>query len=306
MLLVTLACMLLLLCATIQAFESQLPESWQAYSRIKMKMNIALISPGRSMVPPCQQSNQSGSESPEIAADSSINITADCMVPRVFMLRGRSPDEVRQDVLDSWAPFSPIDLPAREKSQEMLDVPGCEESSWANRLFAVYQGFFRDVLRDYPDEKLFVFVEDDALLLDVDAFRESACSQVQMLGGNTQQDGMEDSLSRRGRAGSWGERVYFYSFFRVSVTEPHDDCFYYWGTQVFLANREMLLQLISLPAITRCRTPIDIYMVRARSTAQLACCMLQSACCMMGESLSNVACDSVWLFASSALCLVHL
>lgn len=254
LLLTALAYVLLLCWAAIEAFEDRvIPESWQVYSWTKLKLNMKLLEHRRAWMPTCQ--THSGQQ------DNSKS--GKCSFPRVFMLRGRSPEEVRQDVVHSWAPFNPLNLPAREKSREMVDVPGCEESTWGNRLFAVYLEFFREILRDYPSEESFVFVEDDAVLLDAHAFRTSVCDQQQIVGVDTEQHSMNNSFVTGWRGGLSGNRMHFFSFFRdKEMDTPKEDCSYHYGTQAFLVNREMMQHLISLTAFNRCRIPIDLHLVR--------------------------------------------
>jgi hypothetical protein len=159
-----------------------------------------------------------------------------CSMPRFFVLRGREPEEIMPGVVESWASFQPEIIYTRHTSEQLSDVPGCMKGTWEQRLFAVYLTVFGDVLRRFPDERAFVFLEDDALLLDADAFQKELCWQVQNASTH---------------------RKHFFSFYRTAP--PGAGCFYHWGTQAFLMNRAFLEYMMRLPSQTWCRFPIDIF-----------------------------------------------
>lgn len=265
-LIIAIVYVLLMCWVAVGVFENSIPESWQMYSRAKKKLNMKLLEQKRARMPSCPSSE-------ELQGDSQSDNAGNCSLPLVFMLRGRPPEELREDVLSSWAQFNPINLPARERSRDMVAVPGCEQSTWSNRLFAVYLEFFREILRDYPEAELFVFVEDDSLLLDADAFRLSVCAQKKQIGRagagrasdpfSPSTTSMGDQIMTRWRGGLAGGDMLFYSFFRAPDEEiPNYDCSYYYGTQAFLMNRGMLHHMLGLTAFNRCQTPIDLYLVR--------------------------------------------
>ncbi|DAZ94479.1 TPA: hypothetical protein N0F65_003413 [Lagenidium giganteum] len=111
-------------------------------------------------------------------------------------------------------------------------VAECPDHAWAHRLFLIYQTVFEDVLKRFPQESDFVFLEDDALLVDASVFEFEVCrAQV--------------------------EEHAFFSLYRAS---RQDSCIYHSGTVAFYITKPVMEEVIRVGTATSCRLPIDIFL----------------------------------------------
>jgi hypothetical protein len=162
-----------------------------------------------------------------------------CRVPPLFILSGRLLIH-SETPRSSWAEMKPETWNA---TAAVLPSAGCQHTTWANHLFEIYSEMFQDVLKRFPTQQEFIFIEDDAFLVDKERFRREACWW---------------SLIHIGRG---QQKSLFYSFFNPEPNHSNrwSRCFYQWGTQAFLANRQLMRSVIRAPAQSRCRLPIDMF-----------------------------------------------
>ncbi|KAL7547205.1 hypothetical protein ACHAWF_010522 [Thalassiosira exigua] len=114
----------------------------------------------------------------------------------------------------------------------------CRKMKWEHRLFAVYQYIFAELLATYTDEPAFVFVEDDAILKDPNAFIEEICY-------------------------AHGQRLGFYSLYRSPYQWKgrfSTSCVFSHGTVAFYVRREIMEKIVGeRKRGSFCRFPIDMY-----------------------------------------------
>lgn len=156
---------------------------------------------------------------------------SNCSLPKIFMISAR-PDEERRFTQKSWKEQNIKVIDTKEISTFITDHSICQEETWSNRLFLIYQRVFRDVLNKYADDEDFIFIEDDVLLLDSKSFKVETC------------------VIRN-------SKLEFYSFHNAPSQQS---CLYHHGTLSFYTSRTFLEHLAkSVPVRELCRLPIDIY-----------------------------------------------
>lgn len=136
------------------------------------------------------------------------------------MISARS-EVARNQVLPSWNEENVtvidtvnISINARER---LVHHP-CKESKRMNRpyvIFSAYQQVFKDILH-FNSDTFFVFVEDDALLLDSKEFRNEICMAKH-------------------------NEFQFYSLWDAPAN--HRTCFYYYSTTAFIISRMYMEKL---------------------------------------------------------------
>lgn len=119
----------------------------------------------------------------------------------------------------------------------------CRKLKWEHRLFAVYQSVFANLLTTYPNDTGFVILEDDAILINSNAFLHEVCSAHQSQFG-------------------------FYSLYRSpsqsqlrgKTTTRSSSCNYIHGTVAFYIRRSIMEQIVNERRRSQfCRFPIDMY-----------------------------------------------
>ena len=125
-------------------------------------------------------------------------------------------------------------LPQLEQSSAFL----CRGSmKWEQRLFAVYQSIFARLLSTYPDEKDFIIVEDDSVLVNPYAFVEEVCH-------------------------ARSNQMQFYSLYRSPLQRGISSvsCIYQHGTVAFYIRRNLMEKIMKERRRGWfCRFPIDMY-----------------------------------------------
>lgn len=111
---------------------------------------------------------------------------------------------------------------------------GCADSSWSTILFQIYLEIFDTVLKRFPEQEDFIFLEDDAELLDKDQMQVETC------------------LARE-------KGFQFYSLYLTE--EQGDSCLYQRGTVAFYVNRRFIKTLLEDVKVHNkfCYIPIDMY-----------------------------------------------
>ena len=165
---------------------------------------------------------------PDVNQHSYLN----CTLPKMFMISAR-PEEERQESQASWSYHNVNRIDTRSLSTNLTLHPECSKLTWSNRLFSIYRAVFKDVLESSMDEKDFIFIEDDVLLLDFESLQKEAC------------------LARQ-------DELPFYSFYKPSAQGR--SCLYQHGTLAFYANHQFLHHLTNDVSKSKlCRLPIDMY-----------------------------------------------
>lgn len=104
--------------------------------------------------------------------------------------------------------------------------------------FAVHRKVFEDTLKQFPDDDFFLFVEDDAVLLDAAQMMKEAALVIR-------------------------NRLQFYSFYFTPQQNLFGmrTCLFHWGTQSFLMHRELMQSIITTPPVYICgRMALDIFL----------------------------------------------
>jgi len=132
----------------------------------------------------------------------------------------------------------------------------CRKLKWEHRLFAVYQTVFSRLLSKYPHEDGFVFVEDDAVLMNPRAFVQEVCHAQNHHRHDDHHDNDNDKFG-------------FYSLYRSplqwkgSSTPPPPtttSCMYLHGTVAFYIQRHIMESIANERRREMfCRFPIDMY-----------------------------------------------
>ena len=110
----------------------------------------------------------------------------------------------------------------------------CTISSWSNILFQIYLEIFDTVLKQYPEQDDFIFLEDDAELMDKDQMHVETCLA----------------------------RANGFQFYSLYLTEEQgNSCIYQRGTVAFYANRQFIKTLLADVKVDNkfCYIPIDMY-----------------------------------------------
>ena len=150
-------------------------------------------------------------------------------LPSIIMLNAR-PMEARLNSSQSWEGEDMFVINTTNLGRSLI----CAESSFFNILFQIYIEIFETVLKQYPEQEDFIFLEDDAELLDKEQMQVETC------------------LAR-------ANRFQFYSLFLTE--EQGNSCFYQRGTVAFYVNRNLIQTLLDDVKINNkfCFIPIDMY-----------------------------------------------
>ena len=108
----------------------------------------------------------------------------------------------------------------------------CPETGHFQRIFYAYKKVFKAVLSEYPDDKDFIFIEDDVQLLDFQKLHSETC-MARMKG------------------------LQFYSLYHTP--SQNSSCVYEWGTQAFYIRRRQTEKFAAVDNFVYCRLPIDMY-----------------------------------------------
>ena len=156
--------------------------------------------------------------------------TACSNLPPIVMLNAR-PLEARLNSSQSWEGQDMFLINTTNVGRSNL---ACAVSSFANILFQIYLEIFETVLKQFPEQENFIFLEDDAELLDKDQMDVETC------------------LAR-------ANGFQFYSFY-LTEGQGHS-CIYQYGMVAFYVNREYIKKLLTDTRINNrfCYIPIDIY-----------------------------------------------
>ena len=129
-----------------------------------------------------------------------------------------------------------VSAPNKPNNQYM-----CRKMKWEQRLFAVYQSVFHNLLETYPEHHGFVIIEDDAILANAQAFVHEVCN-------------------------AHLRQLDFYSLYRSplqSKGRKSSSCIYQHGTVAFYMRRIMMEKIVNERRRgTFCRFPIDMYISR--------------------------------------------
>ena len=169
---------------------------------------------------------------PKRQIDEKHNIYSACDdLPPIIMLNAR-PMSARLHAARSWLNQELLVINTTFMGKSIFE---CPETTWSNNLFNTYLKVFDYVLKTYPfNETDFIFVEDDAELLDAEQMRIDAC------------------IARV-------SQYKFYSFFRTP--QQGNTCIYQWGTQAFYITRKLMKKVLEeVDHHTLCYIPIDMYM----------------------------------------------
>lgn len=156
--------------------------------------------------------------------------------PKVYIINGRPDAERPKAANDTWSSLPndwQVEIVKTEsylKAVKAQPSP-CYRPRWRSNLFRVYQLIFADILERFPEDKGFIFVEDDAELVDLGVFEREVC--------HVQAEG-------------WP----FYSFFLTSSQRGR--CLYEHGTVTFYATADFLRRLRN-ETDEVCRLPIDMF-----------------------------------------------
>ena len=153
-----------------------------------------------------------------------------CTMPRRFVINGRP-------VLayaESWNfDGNPTETLKTMDHLSNVHTNGvCTRPTWASDLFQIYQRVFDDVLRRFPHDAYFIFVEDDVSLQNATLLRAATCQAIEA-------------------------RWDFYAY--DLTVQQRGRCTYEYGTTAFLASATFLRRLRDAPKSTVCSTPIDMY-----------------------------------------------
>lgn len=125
----------------------------------------------------------------------------------------------------------------------------CRKIKWEHRLFAVYQYIFTNLLVTFPNDFGFVIIEDDAILQNLNYFRQDVCY--------AQQHKMEfyslyrSPIQLRKRWMSW---------WKDSSSSSSSSCIYQHGTVAFYISRTIMEKIVNERRRKYfCRFPIDMY-----------------------------------------------
>lgn len=155
-----------------------------------------------------------------------------CTLPKMFMISAR-PEAERRQSQTSWSHHNVNRIDTGSLSRNLTTHSECSKPTWSNRLFSIYRTVFRDILGNNMDDKDFIFIEDDVLLMDFESLQKETC------------------LARQ-------NRLQFYSFFKPSA--QGQSCLYQHGTLAFYANHHFLHHLTHDVSQSKlCRLPIDMY-----------------------------------------------
>ena len=166
-----------------------------------------------------------------------IDISSCSSLPKIIVMNAR-PLEIRLNAFNSWSRLNltVINTKALEEKTSSSSLPllnsECAQATWSNHLFSIYIKVFEHVLATYSAEKDFIFIEDDAFLLDSNKLMVETC-MVQKY------------------------KYSFYSFFRTG--DQQNTCIFHHGTVAFYASRRFIERFIKLDLRTICRLSIDIY-----------------------------------------------
>jgi hypothetical protein len=127
-------------------------------------------------------------------------------------------------------------------------------SSFAARLFAVYQHVLAQLLREYPIQQHFVVVEDDTVLLN-------ATRLCQELHWAVMQHNDVGYYSLR-RATPTTDLVSVSSS-SVQETTTSSSCVYQYSTTAHVMSRRLMEQIVHADTDSACRLPIDMFVARA-------------------------------------------
>ena len=157
--------------------------------------------------------------------------TSNCSSPKIFMISAR-PEHQRRSSWESWKNHGVNMIDTKRISDLITDNSICKKQTWSNRLFSIYQKVFRDVLKKYTEDKDFIFVEDDVVLVDLREIMAEICMAQKLEFG-------------------------FYSFYKP---QSQKSCLYHHGTLCFYISRSYLEHLAKyVDQRDFCRLPIDIY-----------------------------------------------
>lgn len=151
---------------------------------------------------------------------------------------GRGADQ-RQHRDIEHNPTTPVqNITTQQSRLEIQHKFSCRKMKWEQRLFAVYQSLFHQLLTDHPDEAGFVIVEDDAILVNPRAFATEVCSATQ-------------------------HELEFYSLYRSPLQwqgRREASCIYEHGTVAFYIRRGLMETVVNEQRRGWfCRFPIDMY-----------------------------------------------
>lgn len=151
-------------------------------------------------------------------------------LPSIVMLNAR-PIEARLNSSLSWEGQDMFLINTTNLGRSSLV---CTESSFSNILFQIYLEIFDVVLKRYPQQDDFIFLEDDAELLDKTQMQVETCLA----------------------------RANGFQFYSLYLTEEQgDSCIYQRGTVAFYVNRKFIKRLLEDVRIDNkfCHIPIDMY-----------------------------------------------
>lgn len=128
----------------------------------------------------------------------------------------------------------------------------CRKIKWEHRLFAVYQYIFTNLLVTHPDDSGFVIIEDDAILQNVNYFRQDVCYAKQRKLDFYSLYRSPVQLRKRWR--SWWKQH------SSSSSSSSLSCIYQHGTVAFYIRRTMMEKIVNEHRRNYfCRYPIDMY-----------------------------------------------
>ena len=189
--------------------------------------------------------------------------TPPCALPPIFMLSGRTESERNRLTRNSWngtfAPAKVVDglsYPASERKRDRSAACRLRgsDSSFRYRLFDTYRWMFEAALLESGGADTettngggFVFVEDDAELIDRRGFSRDVCAAAS--------DGL--------------------SFFSLFGSGSSGGCSYMHGTVAFYASRSFMEKIVHTGRRSdhdvACRLPIDLYIASLGPWAQSCC-----------------------------------
>ena len=157
-------------------------------------------------------------------------VNSTCSVLPLMVMISARPIEQRLKPIYSWRN---LDLMVFNTTSLDKSAFKCSKITFSNKLFNIYLYVFASILETYPNQEDFIFVEDDAELVDGDKLKMESCVARQY-------------------------QYMFYSLFRTQ--RQQDSCMYQHGTVAFYAKRQFINTLLdSVDARTVCSIPIDMY-----------------------------------------------
>ena len=111
-------------------------------------------------------------------------------------------------------------------------------------IFRTFKVLFEALLKDFPEKRYFLILEDDALILNATLLRHQVYGAM---------------------ASPSAKNAHFFYFL---YNWRRDDCLYRYGMQAFIISRAYMEDLLRVDTHFICKVPIDLYIGRERAFSQ--------------------------------------